>query len=200
MLWKPTWIFPEEHTQPQHAARQLAAGEAGREAAASVGAADSEVRGLAAWREIGVEVSDGGILIPPPNLREILSMRMNWFWDHLKGEKQYWKNKDGKPLEVTISSIHSTGFSHDKYYNHYNCSFFPLHSASGLGFGYFLFPNIFLGTYIYSSCFDSMYLITARKTPIIWRSSSRISDWARHGPPINTCLLGSWRWPIFYPG
>ena len=200
MLWKPTWIFPEEHTQPQHAARQLAAGEAGRAAAASVGAADSEVRGLAAWREIGVEVSDGGILIPPPNLREILSMRMNWFWDHLKGEKQYWKNKDGKPLEVTISSIHSTGFSHDKYYNHYNCSFFPLHSASGLGFGYFLFPNIFLGTYIYSSCFDSMYLITARKTPIIWRSSSRISDWARHGPPINTCLLGSWRWPIFYPG
>ena len=200
MLWKPTWIFPEEHTQPQHAARQLAAGEAGRAAAASVGAADSEVRGLAAWREIGVEVSDGGILIPPPNLREILSMRMNWFWDHLKGEKLYWKNKDGKPLEVTISSIHSTGFSHDKYYNHYNCSFFPLHSASGLGFGYFLFPNIFLGTYIYSSCFDSMYLITARKTPIIWRSSSRISDWARHGPPINTCLLGSWRWPIFYPG
>ena len=74
-----------------------------------------------------------------------------------RGEKQYWKNKDGKPLEVTISSIHSTGFSHDKYYNHYNCSFFPLHSASGLGFGYFLFPNIFLGTYIYSSCFDSMY-------------------------------------------
>ena len=117
-----------------------------------------------------------------------------------RGEKQYWKNKDGKPLEVTISSIHSTGFSHDKYYNHYNCSFFPLHSASGLGFGYFLFPNIFLGTYIYSSCFDSMYLITAWKTPIIWRSSSRISDWARHGPPINTCLLGSWRWPIFYPG
>ena len=200
MLWKPTWIFPEEHTQPQHAARQLAAGEAGRAAAASVGAADSEVRGLAAWREVGVEVSDGGILIPPPNLREILSMRMNCFWHHLKGEKQYWKNKDGKPLEVTISSIHSTGFSHDKYYNHYNCSFFPLHSASGLGFGYFLFPNIFLGTYIYSSCFDSMYLITARKTPIIWRSSSRISDWARHGPPINTCLLGSWRWPIFYPG
>ena len=200
MLWKPTWIFPEEHTQPQHAARQLAAGEAGRAAAASVGAADSEVRGLAAWREIGVEVSDGGILIPPPNLREILSMRMNWFRDHLKGEKQYWKNKDGKPLQVTISSIHSTGYSHDKYYNHYNCSFFQLHSASGLGFGYFLFPNIFLGTYIYSSCFDSMYLITARKTPIIWRSSSRISDWARHGPPINTCLLGSWRWPIFYPG
>ena len=31
----------------QHAAWQLAAGEAGREAAASVGAVDSEVRGLA---------------------------------------------------------------------------------------------------------------------------------------------------------
>ena len=108
MLWKPTWIFQEEHTQPQHAARQLAAGEAGRAAAASVGAADSEVRGLAAWREIGVEVSDGGILIPPPNLREILSMRMNWFQDHLKGEKQYWKNKDGEPLQVTISSMWSS--------------------------------------------------------------------------------------------
>ena len=35
--------FPEERIQPQHAA-----GEAGRAAAASVGAADSEVRGLAA--------------------------------------------------------------------------------------------------------------------------------------------------------
>ena len=95
MLWKQTWIFSEEHTQPQHAARQLAAGEAGRAAAALIGAADSEVRGLAAWREIGVEVSDGGILIPPPNLREILSMRINWFWDHLKGgeavlEEQGW--------------------------------------------------------------------------------------------------------------
>ena len=40
--------FPEEHIRSQHAAWQLAAGEAGREAAASVGAADSEVRGLAA--------------------------------------------------------------------------------------------------------------------------------------------------------
>ena len=192
MLWKPTWIFPEEHTQPQHAARQLAAGEAGQAAAASVGAADSEVRGLAAWREIGVEVSDGGILIPPPNLREILSMRMNCFWHHLKGEKQYWKNKDGKPLEVTISSIHSTGFSHDKYYNHYNCSFFPLHSASGLGFGYFLFPNIFL-----VPIFTALVLIACIFN---YSPESRISDWARHGPPINTCLLGSWRWPIFYPG
>ena len=40
--------FPEEHTQPQHADWQLAAGEAGRAAAALIGAADSEVRGLAA--------------------------------------------------------------------------------------------------------------------------------------------------------
>ena len=89
-----------------------------------------------------------GILIPPPNLREVLSMRMNWFRNHLWGERQYWKNKNGEPLQVTISSILSTGYSLDKYYNHYNCSFFPLHSASGLGFGYFLFLNIFLGTYI----------------------------------------------------
>ena len=127
-----------------------------------------------------------GILIPPPNLREVLSMRMNWFRNHLWGERQYWKNKNGEPLQVTISSILSTGYSLDKYYNHYNCSFFPLHSASGLGFGYFLFLNIFLGTYIYSSCFDSMYLITARKTPIIWRSSSRSSDLTRHWHPTNT--------------
>ena len=40
--------FPEERIQPQHAAWQLAVGKAGRAAAASVGAADSEVRGLAA--------------------------------------------------------------------------------------------------------------------------------------------------------
>ena len=207
MLWKPTWIFPEEHTQPQHAARQLAAGEAGRAAAASVGQPRPQLGWLIVKYAASLyeERSESRLATVASSFHHQISER-SFRWGLIgseiiwRGEKQYWKNKDGKPLEVTISSIHSTGFSHDKYYNHYNCSFFPLHSASGLGFGYFLFPNIFLGTYIYSSCFDSMYLITARKTPIIWRSSSRISDWARHGPPINTCLLGSWRWPIFYPG
>ena len=73
--------FPEEHIRSQHAAWQLAAGEAGRAAAAAVAAAGGEVHhhGPAARREVGVEVSYGGILIPPPNLREILSMRINWF-------------------------------------------------------------------------------------------------------------------------
>ena len=52
--------FPEEHIRPRHAAWQLAAGEAGRAAAAAVGAAGGEIRGAVARREVGVEVGDGG--------------------------------------------------------------------------------------------------------------------------------------------
>ena len=46
-----------------------------------------------------------GLLTPPPNLRKILSRRLTWFKDHLKGEKQIWKNKAGFDLQVTIQFL-----------------------------------------------------------------------------------------------
>ena len=51
--------FPEEHIRSQHAAWQLAAGEAGWAAAAAVAADGGEVRGPAGRREVEVEVGDG---------------------------------------------------------------------------------------------------------------------------------------------
>ena len=55
--------FPEEHIRPRHAAWQLAAGEAGRAAAAAVGAAGGEVRGPAERGEVEVEVGDGNTAV-----------------------------------------------------------------------------------------------------------------------------------------